>query len=75
MRLGSIGGGPGGYSVALRASEKGLDVTLFEKEEIGGVCLNTGCIPTKALVEGANLYNSFFKARRYGFNVEVEKQH
>lgn len=74
MRLGIIGGGPGGYSAALRASRKGLDVTLFEREEIGGVCLNMGCIPMKALVEGANLYHSFFKAKRYGFDIEIKKR-
>jgi len=74
VRLGIIGGGPGGYSAALRASRKGLDVTLFEKKEIGGVCLNMGCVPMKALVEGANLYHSFFKAKRYGFDIEIKKR-
>lgn len=73
MKLGIIGGGPGGYSYALRASQKGLNTTLFEKGEIGGVCLNVGCIPTKALITCANLQNSFLKAKR--FNIEVKKLH
>lgn len=72
MRLGIIGGGPGGYSAALRASQKGLDTTIFEKEEIGGVCLNVGCIPTKALITCANLQNSLIKSKRFGINVEVK---
>ena len=58
MLIGIIGGGPAGYSAALRLSEKGNKIYLFEKEQVGGVCLNIGCIPTKALVYSANLYNS-----------------
>jgi dihydrolipoamide dehydrogenase len=48
-----IGGGPGGYAAAIRAAQKGLDVTLVEKEDIGGTCLNRGCIPAKALIHAA----------------------
>ncbi len=73
MRLGIIGGGPGGYSLALRASNKGLDVVLFEREEIGGVCLNVGCIPTKALITCARLKDSLKKTKRLGLKVELEK--
>lgn len=51
--LGIIGGGPGGYTSAERAGEKGLSVVLFEKNLLGGTCLNRGCIPTKALLHGA----------------------
>jgi len=71
VKLGIIGGGPGGYSSALRASQKGLNTTLFEKGEIGGVCLNIGCIPTKALITCANLQNYFLKAKRFGFIIDV----
>ena len=49
-----IGGGPGGYSMAIAAAKKGLKVALFEKQYLGGTCLNVGCIPTKYLVDKAN---------------------
>ncbi len=52
-----IGGGPGGYTSAIRASQMGMNVTLIEKGELGGTCLNVGCIPTKALLKSAHLYN------------------
>jgi len=57
MRIGIIGGGPAGYSAALSLSEKGNKVQLFERGEVGGVCLNVGCIPTKSLIHSASLYN------------------
>ncbi len=58
MRIGIIGGGPAGYSAAIRVSNENNKVQLFEKGEMGGVCLNIGCIPTKALIYSANLYDS-----------------
>ena len=58
MRIGIIGGGPAGYSAAIRVSDRNNKVQLFEKGEIGGVCLNVGCIPTKALIYSANSYDS-----------------
>jgi dihydrolipoamide dehydrogenase len=57
MRIGIIGGGPAGYSAAIRLSERGNTVQLFEKGEVGGVCLNVGCIPTKSLIYSASLYD------------------
>ena len=51
--LAIIGGGPAGYVAAERAAARGLDVTLFEKKDLGGVCLNEGCIPTKTLLYSA----------------------
>ena len=51
-----IGGGPGGYVAAIRASQLGGDVTLIEKDRIGGTCLNIGCIPTKSLLHTAEIY-------------------
>ncbi len=54
MRIGIIGAGSGGYVAALRAAQLGAKVTLFEREKIGGTCLNVGCIPTKALIAGLN---------------------
>ena len=53
-----IGSGPGGYVAAIRAAELGQKVTVIEREFIGGVCLNIGCIPSKALVEAAHHYQS-----------------
>lgn len=57
MRIGIIGGGPAGYSAALSLSGNNNNVQLFEKEEVGGVCLNVGCIPTKSLINSASLYD------------------
>ena len=56
MRIGIIGGGPAGYSAALSLSGNNNKVQLFEKEEVGGVCLNVGCIPTKSLIHSASFY-------------------
>lgn len=54
--LGIIGGGPAGYTAAFQARQKGLSVVLFEKDKIGGVCLNRGCIPTKAILHSAQVF-------------------
>ncbi|TGJ98272.1 dihydrolipoyl dehydrogenase [Leptospira langatensis] len=64
-----IGGGPGGYVAAIRASQLGLNVCLVEKEKLGGVCLNWGCIPTKALLESAHLLESIRKSETFGLKV------
>ena len=50
-----IGGGPGGYAAALRAAQRGAEVTLVEKDRLGGVCLNVGCIPSKTFIHAADL--------------------
>lgn len=63
MQIGIIGGGPAGYSAAIRVANKNNKVQLFEKGEIGGVCLNTGCIPTKSLISSASLYDSIDSER------------
>ena len=67
--LAIIGGGPGGYVAAGRAGAAGLSVVLFEKNELGGVCLNEGCIPTKTLLYSAKVYEYAKHADRYGVNV------
>ena len=54
--IGIVGGGPAGYTAAFQARKQGLSVVLFEKDKIGGVCLNKGCIPTKAILHSAELY-------------------
>jgi dihydrolipoamide dehydrogenase len=67
--LAIIGGGPGGYVAAERAGAKGLNVVLFEKKELGGVCLNEGCIPTKTLLYSAKVYDYALHGDKYGINV------
>ena len=67
--LAILGGGPGGYVAAGRAGAAGLSVVLFEKRELGGVCLNEGCIPTKTLLYSAKVYDYTRHADRYGVNV------
>ncbi|MCG8484487.1 MAG: FAD-dependent oxidoreductase, partial [Clostridia bacterium] len=61
-----IGGGPGGYSAAILAARLKLNVTLVEKDNLGGTCLNAGCIPTKALLKCADVYASAAAAAEYG---------
>ena len=68
--LAIIGGGPGGYVAAGRAGAAGLSVILFEKRELGGVCLNEGCIPTKTLLYSAKVYDYTRHADQYGVAVE-----
>ncbi|MGQ9594145.1 MAG: dihydrolipoyl dehydrogenase [Anaerolineae bacterium] len=65
-----IGAGPGGYVAAIRARQLGARVALVEKERIGGTCLNHGCIPTKALVSQAELYQEMLRAGEFGIDVE-----
>lgn len=64
-----IGAGPGGYVAAIRAAEKGQKVTVIEKEYIGGVCLNVGCIPSKALIEAAHRYQRAMNSSEMGLRV------
>ncbi len=68
--LAIIGGGPGGYTAAERAGAAGLSVVLFEKNELGGVCLNEGCIPTKTLLYSAKVFDYAKHADLYGVSVE-----
>ena len=72
FNLGIIGAGPAGYSAAIRAAQKGLSVVLFEKESIGGVCLNKGCIPTKTILHCTDFYKSLKKAGKFGINLGKE---
>ena len=65
-----IGSGPGGYVAAIRASQLGMNVAVVEKESIGGICLNWGCIPTKALLKSANVFEYIKHAQDYGINVK-----
>ena len=64
-----IGSGPGGYVAAIRASQLGKSVAIIEKSELGGVCLNWGCIPTKALLKSAQVFDYINHAKDYGISV------
>ena len=68
--LAIIGGGPAGYVAAENAGAKGLNVVLFEKRELGGVCLNEGCIPTKTLLYSAKMYDHATCGKKYGITAE-----
>ncbi len=68
-----IGSGPGGYVAAIRASQLGLKVAIIEKENLGGVCLNWGCIPTKALLKSAQVFDYINHASDYGIKVNGAK--
>jgi dihydrolipoamide dehydrogenase len=65
-----IGSGPGGYTTAIRASQLGMKTAIIEREHLGGICLNWGCIPTKALLRSAEIYSNIKHAEAFGFTVE-----
>lgn len=65
-----IGGGPGGYVAAIRAAQLGLKTALVEKEHLGGICLNWGCIPTKALLRSSEIYHTLQHLSDYGFSAD-----
>ncbi len=73
-----VGGGPGGYVAAIRAAQLGMSVAVIEKEHLGGICLNWGCIPTKAMLKSAEVFSIFKKAEEFGIaadniNFNLEK--
>ena len=65
-----IGSGPGGYVTAIRASQLGLKTAIVEKESLGGVCLNWGCIPTKALLKSAQVFDYINHASDFGISIK-----
>jgi dihydrolipoyl dehydrogenase len=65
-----LGAGPGGYVAALRAAQLGAQVTVIEEGELGGVCLNVGCIPTKALLRSAEVYRTLLRVETFGLHLE-----
>lgn len=65
-----LGGGPGGYEAAIRCSQLGLKTALIEARELGGTCLNRGCIPTKALLHSAELFEEAKNAAAFGVKAE-----
>jgi len=68
--LAVIGAGPGGYVAAIRAAQLGMRVTLIERDRLGGICLNWGCIPTKALLQNSLVLSLFRRAEEFGIHVE-----
>jgi dihydrolipoamide dehydrogenase len=68
-----LGSGPGGYVTAIRASQLGLKTAIVERESLGGICLNWGCIPTKALLKSANVFEYLTHASDYGISVKEAK--
>jgi dihydrolipoamide dehydrogenase len=72
MRLSIIGSGPGGYVAAIRAAQLGAQVTVIEEEEVGGTCLNRGCIPTKSLVASAEALSTARKSEDFGLDLKGE---
>ncbi len=64
-----LGSGPGGYPAAIRASQLGKKVAIVERESLGGICLNWGCIPTKALLKSAQVYEYAKHAADYGIEM------
>src|SRR5210317_2519499 len=67
-----VGSGPGGYVTAIRASQLGFKTAVVEKENLGGVCLNWGCIPTKALLKSAQVFQYISHAKDYGIQLSGE---
>src|SRR5208282_2478850 len=65
-----LGGGPGGYVAAIRAAQLGLKAALVERAQLGGICLNWGCIPTKALLRSSEIYHLLTHADQYGLKVQ-----
>ncbi|MCC3869419.1 dihydrolipoyl dehydrogenase [Terrisporobacter mayombei] len=72
MKVAVIGGGPGGYVAALKAAMLGAEVTVIEKNRLGGTCLNVGCIPTKALLASSDVLRTVQEAKSFGINIEGE---
>jgi dihydrolipoyl dehydrogenase len=67
-----LGGGPAGYSAAIRAAQLGQSVALIERSQIGGVCLNEGCIPSKALLSASRLYKQIEGAETFGIDAKAK---
>ena len=65
-----LGGGPGGYVAAIRTAQLGMSVAVVEKEHLGGICLNWGCIPTKAMLKSAEVFETFKSASEFGVSAE-----
>src|SRR6201999_32611 len=65
-----IGGGPGGYVCAIRCGHLGLKTAVVERENLGGICLNWGCIPTKALLRSSEIWHLMHRLKEFGFSAD-----
>ena len=65
-----IGAGPGGYVAAIRGAQLGLNVAIVEREHMGGICLNWGCIPTKALLRSSEVFHLMHRAKEFGLKAD-----
>src|SRR5690554_7839006 len=65
-----LGSGPGGYVAAIRAAQLGMKTAVVEREHLGGICLNWGCIPTKALLRSAEVYHNMLSAKDFGLSAD-----
>ncbi len=65
-----MGAGPGGYVAAVRAAQQGAEVTIIERENVGGTCLNWGCIPSKIMITTAGILENFHRAGEFGIVTE-----
>src|SRR5512140_2412079 len=65
-----LGAGPGGYVAAIRAAQLGLKTAIIERDQLGGICLNWGCIPTKSLLRNAEIIGYLHQGKEYGFTLE-----
>ena len=72
FEYGIIGGGPAGYTAGMLLAQKGHSVVIFEKEQLGGTCLNKGCIPTKSMIHSSELYKTTINAENIGLNIEIK---
>lgn len=72
MKIAVLGAGPGGYVAALKAAQMGAEVTVIENEEVGGTCLNKGCIPTKTMLASSELYSKVKELSSFGFDLNGE---
>ncbi|MEW6601517.1 MAG: FAD-dependent oxidoreductase, partial [Nitrospirota bacterium] len=70
MKISVLGAGPGGYVAAIRAAQLGAEVSVIEESEVGGTCLNWGCIPTKTLISSAEVLHKIKNAGNYGLEFE-----
>ena len=74
-QLAVIGAGPGGYVAAIRAAQLGLKTVVIENRDVGGTCLNRGCIPTKALLHAADIYHQAQNAQELGLDIPEVSYH
>ena len=72
FEYGIIGGGPAGYTAGMMLAQSGHSVVLFEKDKLGGTCLNRGCIPTKALLHASEIYKQTRNSAEIGLEIEIK---